>query len=79
MAITLRFLATGESYNSLGMSFRVGHSTVAKIVPETCQAIIDALAAEWIKTPQSPDEWKQVAQEFEDRWNLPHCVEQMWR
>ena len=74
MAITLRFLATGESYKSIGLAFRVGHATVSKIVPETCKAIITAYAEQWIKTPRTQEEWNRVAEGFERRWNLPHCV-----
>ena len=33
VAITLRFLATGDSYYSLGYAFRVAHNTISGIVP----------------------------------------------
>ncbi|KAM9539910.1 uncharacterized protein ACWYII_038133 [Salvelinus alpinus] len=39
LAICLRFLATGDSYSTIGFSFRVGRSTVAGIVPSVAQAI----------------------------------------
>lgn len=74
VAVTLRFLATGETYKSLQYSFRVAHNTISKIVPETCRAIIEVYGNEELRTPQSPEEWKQVAREYEERWNLPHCI-----
>ena len=40
VAVTLRLLATGDSYKSLQYSFRVAHNTISQIVPETCRAII---------------------------------------
>lgn len=43
LAITLRFLATGDSYRDLGYSFRIHSSTVGKIIPETCKAIFQVL------------------------------------
>jgi hypothetical protein len=24
--------------------------------------------------PQSIEEWKAISQEFEEKWNFPHCV-----
>ena len=37
---TLRFLANGDSYPSLQYSFRVEASTICKLIPEVCKAII---------------------------------------
>jgi hypothetical protein len=41
LALTLQFLATGESYSSLHQ-FRISVSSIALIVPEVCQAVFDA-------------------------------------
>ena len=43
LALTIRFLATGESQQSLSFSYRLGKATVSNIVSETCQAIYDSL------------------------------------
>ena len=74
VAITLRFMATGESYKSLGYAFRVGDNTISKIVPETCRAIIACYADEVVKLPTTPQEWKAVANLFEEKWNFPHTI-----
>ncbi|KAI4472002.1 hypothetical protein MML48_1g12228 [Holotrichia oblita] len=49
LSITLRYLATGESYKSLSFSFRVGHSTISRIVPEVCTAIYKNLKTTYLK------------------------------
>ena len=74
VAITLRFMATGDSYKSLGYGFRVAHNTISLIVPETCRAIIAAYADEVLNLPRTQEEWKEVAHLFEERWNFPHTV-----
>jgi len=36
LAITLRFLSTGNSCHSLAVNFRVAHNTISLFVPEVC-------------------------------------------
>ena len=43
LALTLRFLASGDSQQSLSFSYRIGKATVSKIVSETCEVIFDVL------------------------------------
>ena len=74
VAITLRFLATGNSYKSLRFSFRVAHNTISNIVPETCNAIANVYGPEVIKVPRTANEWKEVTQGFYDKWNFPHVL-----
>ncbi|XP_031328030.1 putative nuclease HARBI1 [Photinus pyralis] len=74
LQITLRFLATGESYRSLMYSTRVHESTISRFVPLVCTAIIQHLSPKYLKTPDTEEEWKKIAQEFYDLWNFPHCI-----
>ena len=73
LAVTLRFLATGMSYRALSFSFRVAHNTISLFVPQVCQAIVEEYTDEVFHTPQNPAEWRRVANQFAERWNLPHC------
>lgn len=49
LMVTLRFLATGESYASLQYSSRIPQCTLSTIIPETCKAIYEALKFEFLK------------------------------
>lgn len=46
LAITLRFLATGDSYQSLHFLFKVSNQVISAIVPEVCGAICEVLQDE---------------------------------
>lgn len=48
LIITLRFLATGESFRSLSYQFRVGISTIAHLVLRNCEAIFDFLKTDFL-------------------------------
>jgi hypothetical protein len=74
LAITLRHLATGDTYRSLSFGFRVAHNTIAQIVPDVCQAIAEEYTAEVCHLPTSEEEWRRVAHGFSTRWNFQHCL-----
>ena len=60
LALTIRYLATEESYTSLSCQFRVGRSTISKFLPEVCRAIQDEFTREYLRCPTTPDEWKEL-------------------
>lgn len=67
-----RYLSTGDSYRTIASSFRVGISTVSTIVPDVVTAIWDGLVEEFMAVPGA-EEWRSIAEEFEERWNFPLC------
>ncbi|XP_034031411.1 protein ALP1-like [Thalassophryne amazonica] len=74
LAITIRFLATGDSYKSLMYNVRVHASTICKFIQPVCEAIIAEYSGKLVSCPTTPEAWLQVAQGFESKWNLPHCI-----
>lgn len=48
LAVTLRYLATGDSYLSLSYMFKISKQLISEIVPEVCSALISALS-EYVK------------------------------
>ncbi|XP_068082633.1 uncharacterized protein [Anabrus simplex] len=74
LVLTLRFLATGESYKSLMYSFRISASAISTIIPETCKAIYESLKDEYLKMPSTENEWLEISKQYEEIWNFPNCL-----
>lgn len=58
----------------LAWQFHVGHTTVHKIIKETCQTIWTVLSPLYLKTPSSYEEWEKISRGFWENWNFPHCL-----
>ncbi|GFU31991.1 DDE Tnp4 domain-containing protein [Trichonephila clavipes] len=72
IALTLRYLTTGETQSSLSYQFRIAQNIISGIIPAVCAAIYHHLGSE-IDVPESENEWKMVAEEFWAKWNFPLC------
>ena len=51
LALAIRYLATGETFQSLSFQFRIGKSTVSQILMEVCGAIYQVLGRQHLKRP----------------------------
>lgn len=73
LAITLRYLASGDQILSIALAFRCGESTVRKIIHETCPVIVQVLQPIYLRLP-TEEEWKNICAGYLENWNFPHCV-----
>ena len=73
LAVTLRFLATGDSFSTLMYGFLVAKSSICKFIGPVCEAIVNAFCGN-LETPDTQEEWREVEAVFRNRWNLPHCL-----
>jgi hypothetical protein len=73
LAVTIRFLATGNSYHDLGYTFRMAHNTISLFVPQVCEAIVEEYRDEQFTTPNTPEGWLEKERTFAHRWNYHHC------
>uniref|UniRef100_A0A182K674 DDE Tnp4 domain-containing protein n=1 Tax=Anopheles christyi TaxID=43041 RepID=A0A182K674_9DIPT len=71
--VTLRFLATGESFVALGGLYGLSATSIRNIVPVVCGCLIKALR-HYVMFPSSEAGWLQVSEEFEKRWQFPHAI-----
>ena len=64
LAVTLRHLATGDSYTTLQYAFSVGSPTIEKFVPEVCDTIIRAYRDQVMRCSTLPEDWLLVESVF---------------
>jgi len=69
----IRFLATRDSYKTIGHSFRMGFSTVSNIIKEVCEAINRKMINKYLPEP-TQSMWKQSAETFLSKWNFLNAI-----
>ena len=74
LALTLRYIATEESFRSLSFRFRISLNALLYIIKGCCNALVDELVPVFVKTPSSEQEWLNISKTFETRWNYPHAL-----
>ncbi|XP_017467818.1 PREDICTED: uncharacterized protein LOC108360141 isoform X2 [Rhagoletis zephyria] len=74
LCLTLRFLATGETYQSLSFHSKLSKSAISGIIPVVCDSIWRRLKGLHMKFPNSPSEWESIAYEFAIKWQFPNCI-----
>ncbi|XP_050501502.1 uncharacterized protein LOC114342461 [Diabrotica virgifera virgifera] len=76
LAVTLRFLASGDSYQSLMYLCKISVPSISRIIPEVCDALNEVLN-DYIKVPTNSAQWQKLANDYNTRWNFPMCVGSM--
>ena len=74
LALTPRFLATGETFQSLSFQFRISRVVVFYIIKGCCDAIVERNVPIFISLCSPPDEWHKIVAKFENLWNYPHAL-----
>ena len=70
---SIRYLATGASFNTLCFDYLMGASTIRDITKTTCEQIWNILQPLYIATKQE-DDWIKIADEFYSRTNFPNII-----
>ncbi|XP_069819610.1 uncharacterized protein [Dendropsophus ebraccatus] len=73
LMIMLRYLATGDSFASLHLQFRVGKSTISGIVRSTCHVTWEHLQRISMPSP-TQETWLQAAAGFQSVAGFPNCI-----
>ncbi|XP_058830369.1 putative nuclease HARBI1 [Topomyia yanbarensis] len=74
LALTMRYLATGESFTSLQYLFRIPQTTISRIIPEVCEAIFSVLKSTYMPVPSTEAEWNNIERRFNENWIFPNAI-----
>ena len=74
LVLTIRFLATGESFSSLNFQFRISERAISYIVDSVAKAIVNCIGKDYMKVPSSSQEWLQISESFLSRWNFSNYL-----
>ncbi len=74
VAITLQYMAIGDSSKSLQYGFRVAYNTICLLIAEVCAAIFESYHEEVIQTPTTPEDWMVITNHNSRRWQYHHCL-----
>ena len=63
LAVTLRFLATVETFRSLMYQFRIRHSTITKFILQVLHAIYIVLKDDYLQWSTSQEDWTELVEQ----------------
>lgn len=66
-------MTTGDSHQTIAFSFRVGRSTVSKIVKDVCHEIWNVLQPTYLPKPTTQT-WIDSVEGFSELWGFPNCL-----
>ncbi|XP_037720275.1 uncharacterized protein LOC119553747 [Drosophila subpulchrella] len=74
LAITLKYLATGEVHSCRNYCFRASKFVINEMIANICLGFYEHLKDQYVTLPKTDDQWRIAAEEMERKHNLPHCV-----
>ncbi|KAJ8909355.1 hypothetical protein NQ315_000444 [Exocentrus adspersus] len=74
LAVALHYFSQGTSMQSIAWTYHLGHTTVHKITKDISVILWDVLSPNYLKTPCSKEEWRDISKLFYKKCNFPNCV-----
>ena len=75
LAVTLRYMGTGDLSQSLSHQFRISLNEVSYIIKGCCEAMVQQVVLVFVRNAAYKQDWLEISKLFEKRWNYPHALE----
>ena len=74
LSLTLHYLEYDGSQQSLSFAYRIAKSAISNVIDEICLPLWNCLKEKYLQPLKTSEDWKWIAKDFFDIWNLPHCI-----
>ena len=74
VALTQKFLVSGDSQQSLCFSFRICGAAIWTIQNETYEKLWEVLTSFYVRAPNTVLQWKKMSKKIIDILDMPHCI-----
>ncbi|XP_023164418.2 uncharacterized protein LOC111595090 [Drosophila hydei] len=74
LAITLKYLATGEVHSCRNYCFRASKFVINEMIANICLGFYEHLKDQYVTLPKTDEQWRIAATDMERKHNLPQCV-----
>ena len=74
LALTLRFLASGDSQKSISFVFSIVTTTVSNIIKETCFVLKEILTDRFVKLLRCETGWLEIARYLKEFAKRCRCI-----
>ncbi|BFF97804.1 uncharacterized protein DMAD_06137 [Drosophila madeirensis] len=74
LAITLKYLATGEVHSCRNYCFRASKFVINEMIANICLGFYEHLKDQYVTLPKTDEQWRSAATDMERKHSLPQCV-----
>ncbi|XP_060654345.1 uncharacterized protein LOC132789982 [Drosophila nasuta] len=74
LAITLKYLATGEVHSCRNYCFRASKFVINEMIANICLGFYEHLKDQYVTLPKTDEQWRNAATDMERKHQLPQCV-----
>ncbi|KAM8709754.1 hypothetical protein ACLKA7_016543 [Drosophila subpalustris] len=74
LAITLKYLATGEVHSCRNYCFRASKFVINEMIANICLGFYEHLKDQYVTLPKTDEQWRNAATDMERKHKLPLCV-----
>ncbi|XP_037933869.1 uncharacterized protein LOC119668444 [Teleopsis dalmanni] len=74
IAITLKYLATGEFHTCRNYCIRASKPVILKMISDICLKMYETLKDQYVSLPKTDEQWQNIANAIQSEHKLPNCI-----
>ncbi|XP_037819412.1 uncharacterized protein LOC119608880 [Lucilia sericata] len=74
IAITLKYLATGEVNSCRNYCFRASKPVIVKMIADICQKMYELLKDQYLYLPKTDEQWLDIVNNMQKSYHISNCL-----